>query len=48
VDDFMAEAKPEDKLYRIREEQANGHLVGMIAMALMTRPLWPRQMWAWQ
>jgi potassium-transporting ATPase ATP-binding subunit len=30
VDDFMAEAKPEDKLYRIREEQANGHLVGMI------------------
>jgi potassium-transporting ATPase ATP-binding subunit len=30
VDDFMAEAKPEDKLRRIREEQANGHLVGMI------------------
>jgi K+-transporting ATPase ATPase B chain len=30
VDDFMAEAKPEDKLYRIREEQASGHLVGMI------------------
>ncbi|HJZ41037.1 MAG TPA: potassium-transporting ATPase subunit KdpB [Bacteroidales bacterium] len=30
VDDFMAEAKPEDKLFRIREEQANGHLVGMI------------------
>jgi K+-transporting ATPase ATPase B chain len=30
VDDFMAEAKPEDKLNRIREEQANGHLVGMI------------------
>ena len=30
VDDFLAEAKPEDKLYRIREEQANGHLVGMI------------------
>jgi K+-transporting ATPase ATPase B chain len=30
VDDFMAEARPEDKLYRIREEQANGHLVGMI------------------
>jgi K+-transporting ATPase ATPase B chain len=30
VDDFMAEAKPEDKLARIREEQANGHLVGMI------------------
>lgn len=30
VDDFMAEAKPEDKLRRIREEQSNGHLVGMI------------------
>jgi K+-transporting ATPase ATPase B chain len=30
VDDFLAEAKPEDKLHRIREEQANGHLVGMI------------------
>lgn len=30
VDDFLAEAKPEDKLHRIRQEQANGHLVGMI------------------
>jgi len=30
VDDFMAEARPEDKLSRIRNEQANGHLVGMI------------------
>ena len=30
VDDFMAEAKPEDKLKRIRDEQSNGHLVGMI------------------
>jgi K+-transporting ATPase ATPase B chain len=30
VDDFMAEATPEDKLLRIRAEQANGHLVGMI------------------
>jgi potassium-transporting ATPase ATP-binding subunit len=30
VDDFMAEAKPEDKLRRIREEQSAGHLVGMI------------------
>ena len=30
VDDFMAEATPEDKLHRIRQEQANGHLVGMI------------------
>jgi K+-transporting ATPase ATPase B chain len=30
VDDFMAEARPEDKLARIRKEQAGGHLVGMI------------------
>ena len=30
VDDFMAEAKPEDKLFRIRSEQSDGHLVGMI------------------
>ncbi|HNY00940.1 MAG TPA: potassium-transporting ATPase subunit KdpB [Bacteroidales bacterium] len=30
VDDFMAEARPEDKLRRIRDEQAAGHLVGMI------------------
>jgi len=30
VDDFMAEATPEDKLRRIREEQTGGHLVGMI------------------
>lgn len=30
VDDFMSEAKPEDKLRRIREEQEKGHLVGMI------------------
>ena len=29
VDDFMAEAKPEQKLARIREEQAKGHLVAM-------------------
>jgi potassium-transporting ATPase ATP-binding subunit len=29
VDDFMAEATPEDKLRRIREEQSYGHLVAM-------------------
>lgn len=29
VDDFMAEAKPEDKIRRIREEQGNGRLVAM-------------------
>jgi potassium-transporting ATPase ATP-binding subunit len=29
VDDFMAQATPEDKLRRIREEQTDGHLVAM-------------------
>ena len=29
VDDFMAQAKPEDKIARIRAEQADGHLVAM-------------------
>jgi len=29
VDDFMAQAAPEDKLKRIRQEQTNGHLVAM-------------------
>jgi K+-transporting ATPase ATPase B chain len=29
VDDFMAQATPEDKLRRIRQEQATGHLVAM-------------------
>lgn len=29
VDDFLAEATPEDKLERIRQEQAAGHLVAM-------------------
>lgn len=30
VDDYIAEATPETKLKRIREEQANGHLVAMV------------------
>jgi K+-transporting ATPase ATPase B chain len=29
VDDYLAEAKPEDKMARIRREQAAGHLVAM-------------------
>ena len=29
VDDFMAQATPEDKLQRIRQEQAAGHMVAM-------------------
>ena len=30
VDDFIAEAKPEDKLKRIRDEQTGGRMIGMI------------------
>ncbi|WP_226469744.1 potassium-transporting ATPase subunit KdpB [Luteimonas panaciterrae] len=30
VDDYIAEAKPEDKLAKIREEQARGRLVAMV------------------
>ncbi len=30
VDDYIAEARPEDKLARIRSEQAQGHLVAMV------------------
>jgi K+-transporting ATPase ATPase B chain len=30
VDDYIAEAKPEDKLARIRAEQAGGHLIAMV------------------
>jgi K+-transporting ATPase ATPase B chain len=30
VDEFIAEARPEDKLKRIRKEQAEGRMVGMI------------------
>src|SRR5207245_8346832 len=29
VDDFVAQAKPEDKIRIIREQQADGHLVAM-------------------
>lgn len=37
VDDFVAEAKPEDKLALIRAEQAKGRLVAMVGMALTMR-----------
>ncbi len=30
VDDFIAEARPEDKMHYIRNEQMNGHLVAMM------------------
>ena len=37
VDDFLAEAKPEDKLKLIRDYQKGGRLVAMTVMAQTTR-----------
>lgn len=36
VDDFIAEAKPEDKMNYIKKEQSEGRLVAMMAMEQMT------------
>jgi K+-transporting ATPase ATPase B chain len=44
VDDFLAEATPEDKLALIRTEQQGGKLVACAAMAPTMRPRWPRPM----
>ncbi len=44
VDDFLAQAKPEDKLRKIREYQKNGNLVAMTGMEQMTLQPWLRQM----
>ena len=49
VDDFLAQATPEDKLELIREEQAEGKLRGDdAATAPTTRRRWRRPMSAWQ
>ena len=47
VDDFIAEAKPEDKLTLIRKEQAAGHLVAMTGDGTNDAPPWPRRTSAW-
>jgi len=47
VDDFLAQAKPEDKLALIRNEQAKGKLVAMTAMARTTPLLLLRPTSAW-
>jgi K+-transporting ATPase ATPase B chain len=44
VDDFLAEATPEDKLALIRKEQQGAVWSPCAAMAPMTRPLWRRPM----
>jgi len=47
VDDFLAEARPEDKLALIRKEQAAGHLVAMTATVPTMRPLLRKPTWVW-
>jgi K+-transporting ATPase ATPase B chain len=44
VDDFIAEAKPEDKMNYIKEEQALGKLVAMMGDGTNDAPALPRQM----
>lgn len=45
VDDFIAEARPEDKMMYIRKEQQDGRLVAMMGTVLMMRRHWHKQMW---
>ena len=47
VDDFLAEATPEDKMALIRKEQEGGKLVAMTGDGTTTRRRWPRQTSAW-
>ena len=44
VDDFIAEAKPEDKMEYIKKEQQSGKLVAMMGDVRMMLPLWLRRM----
>lgn len=46
VVDFIAEAKPEDKMEYIKKEQQSGKLVAMMETVQMMLRHWHRQMWA--
>lgn len=45
VDDFIAEAKPEDKMEYIKKEQAAGKLVAMMGDGTMMLLPLPKLMW---
>ena len=47
VDDFLAQATPEDKLRLIRDEQAEGKLVAMCGDGTNDARRWPRRTSAW-
>ena len=44
VDDFIAEARPEDKMEYIKKEQQSGKLVAMMGDGTNDAPLWLRRM----
>ncbi len=48
VDDYVAEAKPEDKIRIIREQQADGRLVAMTGDGTNDAPLSPSPMSGWR